>query len=156
MLSWISVCKLLLQTFALVFTNNCSMTNTVRGPREGVSYGCSDWLLRLHQPFDDMFFAVWACPADGGVSLWYSLAEYFPPRLAVSGAEATAAWKDSAPLSPLHRRSQQSFGFTCKNEKMAHFNKGPAYGLSAEVRSKVSFPVLSVPLCLRGKHLSEG
>lgn len=72
-------------------------------------------------------------------------------------AEATA-WK----VFPPHCSSvttyivaEDLFGFTFKSKKMTHFNKGPAYGLSAEVRSKVSVPAPSAPFVSRRKNILQ-
>lgn len=51
--------------------------------------------------------------------------------------------------------AEDSFGFTFKSNKMTHFNKGPAYGLSAEVRSKVSAPAPSAPFVSRRKNILQ-
>ena len=129
----------------------CSQTWRVRRGREYPR--CSDWLFGSVNRLTTFLFAVResVCPAG-----WESVVLFCPvrslgilPFCRPGCLRAAACCKECSLRCAASSRGYPP-GFTCKNDKMTHFNKGPAYGLSAEVRSKVSVRVMPVAVCLWG------
>lgn len=78
------------------------------------------------------------------------LTEYFPP-VCVFKREAAAVYRSPPPQHLCYTVAKDTLSGLQEeetNKKMTHFNKGPSYGLSAEVRSKVS-----IYLCVSGRGL---
>lgn len=131
---------------------------SIRRGRTPRQIRCSDWLLQPRQSSGEVFCNLTLSPSCRQSSLWSSapgsLGNIF--LLVSKEAEAAAAWEEFSTAGSVLHCSKGYFlllVFFRKNKKMTHFNKGPAYGLSAEVRSKVSVEVLSLSMCLKeGKY----